>query len=53
MGFTVLNPLGVFPALLDNSSQSAPRSYVSIDGATFFLVDGFSEVGPGNFLDSP
>ncbi|MBK5291322.1 MAG: choice-of-anchor D domain-containing protein [Acidobacteriia bacterium] len=49
VGFTVLNPPGVFPALLDTSSQSARRSYVSQDGATFFLVDSIAGVGPGNF----
>lgn len=49
VGFTVLNPQGVYPALVDVSSQSAARSYVGNDGTNFFLYDSLPGIRPGNF----
>lgn len=49
VGFTVMNPQGVFPAAVDASSTSAQRSYVGTDGTTFFLYDTLPGIRPGNF----
>jgi hypothetical protein len=49
VGFTVLNPPGVFPAVLDTASPSAQRSYISNDGVNFSLIDTVSSPGPGNW----
>lgn len=48
VGFTVVNPPGAYPAYLDES-PSQQRSYVSNDGATFYLIDTIPTIGAGNF----
>jgi hypothetical protein len=49
VGFSVLNPPGVYPAAVDVATRSAGRSYISSDGNTFFLYDTIPSIRPGNF----
>jgi len=47
VGFTVLNPQGIYPAAVDVSSPMQ-RSCIGSDGTNFFLYETFSGVRPGN-----
>ena len=48
VGFSAVNPAGVYPVVLDTGSSSKQRSYLSNDGTTFRLADG-SNIGASNF----
>lgn len=49
VGFSVLNPPGVYPAAVDVATRSAARSYIANDGTTFFLYDSIPNIRHGNF----
>jgi hypothetical protein len=49
VGFVAANPPGVYPADLDQSSPSQLRSYISIDGVNFYVIDAVDPGGGGNF----
>jgi hypothetical protein len=49
VGFSVLNPAGVYPVAVDISAPLARRSYVSTDGSTFLLYDTLPGIRAGNF----
>jgi hypothetical protein len=48
VGFLVNNASGVYPAEIDEASPSRRRSYGSIDGAQFVLLDDIPLFGGGN-----
>ncbi len=45
VGFAVANPANIYPADLDQASPSQQRSYVSLDGKTFYLMDSIGSSG--------
>lgn len=49
VGFLVANRPGVFPADLDKTPPSQGRSYISVDGIVFSVIDTFGSSTTGNF----
>jgi len=45
VGFTVDNPINIYPAAFDTTSPLQVRSYDSVDGVSFNLLDAASGVG--------
>lgn len=50
VGFTVNNLAGVFPMASDSSSTYNGRSYLSLEGQSYLLVNTIQGLTPGNFL---
>ena len=48
VGFTLLNPQGIYPAELDVTNASQGRSYTSNDGSNFYILDAISPDLAGN-----